>query len=61
MFLDLMNYFWYTNMVIYVLETVPRKEDSNWRKVGKGQPTPARAWHTGMCPVVHQTMSGAPG
>jgi hypothetical protein len=31
-----------------VLETVPRKEDSNWRKVGKGQPTPARAWHIGL-------------
>jgi hypothetical protein len=30
-----------------VLETVPRKEDLNWRKVGKVQPTPARAWHTG--------------
>jgi hypothetical protein len=27
---------------------VPRKEDSNWRKVGKGQPTLARAWHTGL-------------
>jgi hypothetical protein len=31
-----------------VLETVPRKEDSNWRRVGKVQPTPARAWHTGL-------------
>jgi hypothetical protein len=31
-----------------VLEIVPRKEDSNWRKFGKGQPTPARAWHTGL-------------
>jgi hypothetical protein len=27
---------------------VPRKEDSNWRRVGKVQPTPARAWHTGL-------------
>jgi hypothetical protein len=36
-----------------VLETVPRKEDLNWRKVRKVQPTPARAWHTGL--------SGAPG
>jgi hypothetical protein len=25
---------------------VPRKEDLNWRKVGKVQPTPAWAWHT---------------
>jgi hypothetical protein len=31
-----------------VLETVPRKEDLNWRRVGKIQPTPARAWHTGL-------------
>jgi hypothetical protein len=31
-----------------VLETVPRKEDLNWRKVGKVQPTPALAWHTGL-------------
>jgi hypothetical protein len=31
-----------------VLETVPRKEDLNWRRVGKVQPTPARAWHTGL-------------
>jgi hypothetical protein len=25
---------------------VPRKEISNWRRVGKVQPTPALAWHT---------------
>jgi hypothetical protein len=31
-----------------VLETVPRKEDWKWRKVSKVQPTPARAWHTGL-------------
>ena len=36
-----------------MLETVPRKEDLNWRKVGKVQPTPAQAWHT--------RLSGAPG
>jgi hypothetical protein len=36
-----------------VLETVPRKEDLNRRRVGKVQPTPARAWHSGL--------SGAPG
>jgi hypothetical protein len=29
-----------------VLETVPRREDLNWRKVGKVQPTSARVWHT---------------
>jgi hypothetical protein len=27
---------------------VPRKEDLNWRRVGKVQPTPARAWYTGL-------------
>jgi hypothetical protein len=27
---------------------VPRKEDLNWRKVGKVQPTPTLAWHTGL-------------
>jgi hypothetical protein len=31
-----------------VLETVPRKEDSNWRRIGKVQPTPAQVWHTGL-------------
>jgi hypothetical protein len=36
-----------------VLETEPRKEDLNWRKVGKVQQTPTWAWHTGL--------SGAPG
>ena len=35
-----------------MLETVPREEDLNWRRVGKVQPTPARAWCTGQ--------SGAP-
>jgi hypothetical protein len=41
------------NMFIYVLETVPRKEEKNWRRYGSGQPKPAPAWHTGL--------SGAPG
>jgi hypothetical protein len=31
-----------------VLETVPRKEDLYWRRVGKVQPTRARVWHTGL-------------
>jgi hypothetical protein len=53
-----------------VLETVPRKEDSNWRKVGKGQPTLARAWHTGVsggapdsvrCPRLARRQLGALG
>jgi hypothetical protein len=53
-----------------VLEIVPRKEDSNWRKVGKGQPTPARAWHTRLsggapdsvwCPRLARRQLGALG
>jgi hypothetical protein len=53
-----------------VLETVPRKEDLNWRKVGKVQPTPARAWHTGLsggapnsvrCPRLARCQLGALG
>jgi hypothetical protein len=31
-----------------VLETRPRKEELNWRKVGKVQPTPSLARHTGL-------------
>jgi hypothetical protein len=31
-----------------VLETVPRKEERRWRRVGSVQPKPARAWHTGL-------------
>jgi hypothetical protein len=37
------------------------------KKSGKVQPKPALAWHTGLsggapdCPVVHRTVSGAPG
>jgi hypothetical protein len=34
-------------MSIKVLEIVPRKEETNWKRVGYVQPTPARAWHTG--------------
>jgi hypothetical protein len=50
-----------------VLETVPRKEDLNWRKVGKTQ---ARAWHTGLsggapdsvrCPRLARRQLGALG
>jgi hypothetical protein len=40
-----------------VLEIVPRKEDLNWSKVGKVQLWPV----TPDCPVVHRTVSGAPG
>jgi hypothetical protein len=31
-----------------VLETVPRKEERSWKRVGYVQPKPARAWHTGL-------------
>jgi hypothetical protein len=31
-----------------VLETVPRKEEKNWRRYGSGRPKPAPAWHTGL-------------
>jgi hypothetical protein len=31
-----------------VLETVPRKEEKNWRRYGSGQPKPAPVWHTGL-------------
>jgi hypothetical protein len=31
-----------------VLETMPRQEDSNWKKVGCVQPTTAQAWRTGL-------------
>jgi hypothetical protein len=53
-----------------VLETLPRKEDSNWRRVGKEQPTPALAWHTGLsggapdsvqCPRLARRQLGALG
>jgi hypothetical protein len=47
-----------TNMVIYVLETVLRREETNWKRVV--QPTPARPG-TPDYPVVHRTVSGAPG
>jgi hypothetical protein len=31
-----------------VLETVPRKEERRWKRVGCVQPKPARAWHIGL-------------
>jgi hypothetical protein len=31
-----------------VLEILTRKEDLNWRRVGKVQPTPALDWHIGL-------------
>jgi hypothetical protein len=47
-FLDLVNCFLSTNTCVQVLETVPRLEDLNWKKVSCEQPTSARAWYTGL-------------
>jgi hypothetical protein len=53
-----------------VLETVPGKKDSNWRRIGKVQQTPALAWHTGQsggapdsvrCPRLARRQLGALG
>jgi hypothetical protein len=46
-------------MVIQVLETVT-KEEKRRERVGCVQPTPARSG-TPDCPVVHRTVSSAPG
>jgi hypothetical protein len=37
-----------TNMFILVLETVPRKEERCWKRVGCVQPKSAQPWHTGL-------------
>jgi hypothetical protein len=47
-------------MVIQVLETVTKEEEKKREIVGCVQPTPARSG-TPDCPVVHRTVSGAPG
>jgi hypothetical protein len=53
-----------------VLETVPRKEEKRWRRVGSVQPKPARAWHIGLsggapdsvrCPKLVRRQLGALG
>jgi hypothetical protein len=38
-----------------------KQEKSNWREIALFQPKPAQSGCTGQCPVVHQTVSGAPG
>jgi hypothetical protein len=55
-------------MIIYVLETVPRKGEKKlekiWLRTAKTSTRLAHRtvrWFTGQCPVVHQTMSGTPG
>jgi hypothetical protein len=47
-------------MVIQVLETVTKEEEKKRERVGCVHPTPARCG-TPDCPVVHRTVSGAPG
>jgi hypothetical protein len=47
-------------MVIKVLETVTKEEEKKRKRVGCVQPTLAQSG-TPDCPVVHRTVSGAPG
>jgi hypothetical protein len=43
-----------------VLETVPRKEEKSWRRYDSVQPNQMQPG-TPDCPMVHRTVSGAPG
>jgi hypothetical protein len=43
-----------------VLETVPKREEKDCKRIGYVQQTPVRPG-TPDCPVVHRTVSGAPG
>jgi hypothetical protein len=57
MILDLVHWFLCTNIFVYVLESEKRQKENNLAKAAKtllnlGAPD---------CPVVHRTMSGAPG
>ena len=38
-----------------------KQEKSNWKRDGFVQPKSAQSGCTGQCPVVHRTVSGAPG
>jgi hypothetical protein len=49
-----------TNMFVQVLEIVTKEGEKKRERVGYVQPTPARPG-TPDCPVVHRTVSGAPG
>jgi hypothetical protein len=49
-----------TNVFVQVLETVTKEGEKKRERVGCVQPTPARPG-TPDCPVVHRTVSGAPG
>jgi hypothetical protein len=49
-----------TNMFVQVLEIVTKEGEKKRERVGCVQPTPARPG-TPDCPVVHRTVSGAPG
>jgi hypothetical protein len=48
MLLDLVHLFLNTNEVIYVLETVLRRRESNCKRLGCVQPNSSLAWHTGL-------------
>jgi hypothetical protein len=45
---------------VYVLEIVTKEGENKWERVGCVQPTPAQP-STPDCPVVHRTVSDAPG
>jgi hypothetical protein len=47
-------------MFVQVLEIVTKEGEKKRERVGYVQPTPARPG-TPDCPVVHRTVSGAPG
>jgi hypothetical protein len=38
-----------------------KQEKSNWKRDGLVQPKSAQSGCTGQCPVIHRTVSGAPG
>jgi hypothetical protein len=48
MFLDFVNCFLCTNMVIQVLEIVTKEEERKREKVGSMQPILCSVWHTGL-------------
>jgi hypothetical protein len=67
MFLDLVHWFLCTNIFVKVLETEKRRrKEKRCKRLGYVQPRLSSVWHTGLsggapdCPMVHQTVSGAP-
>jgi hypothetical protein len=51
MFLDLVHWFWCTNIFVSVLETEKRRREKRCKRLGLGQPRLSSVWHTGQCPV----------